>query len=585
MATTATTTTYPRSTRPVVMGTNHMVSSGHYLASAAGFRILEAGGNAIDAGVATGLCINVTQADLTNMGGVAPTILYKADTGKVETISGLGWWPRKASIEFFEREQGGRIRRGIYRCVLPSAIDAWLTALERHGTMTFGEVAAPAIELAEAGFPMHDVMMDIISAPGALRAMRQWPTTRAVFLPDGNPIPLGQRVVQRDLANTLRKLAEAERGASSREAGIRASRDRFYKGDLAEQMVRFVQEQGGFLTMEDLAEFRVGVEEPVKTTYRGYEVYACGPWCQGPVVPETLNILEGYDLARLDRFSAEAYHLILEALKASFADRDRYYGDPRFVDVPMDGLLDKRYAAEWRERIDPRRACPGMPEPGNAWQHSNGQERTPSHWKFPTPSDGPTEPDTSYLCTVDRWGNAFSATPSDGVTNSPLVEGLGFIISSRGMQSWLDRDHPASLAPGKRPRLTPSPGMVLKDGRLFMPYGTPGNDMQPQAMVQLLVNMIDYGMDPQQAMDAPRCATFSFPRSSDPHPYTPGLAHLEARVDPSVPAQLEAMGHHLRMWPEWIKTAGSLGAIKVDHENGVLHGAADPRRMAYAIGR
>jgi gamma-glutamyltranspeptidase/glutathione hydrolase len=189
------------------------------------------------------------------------------------------------------------------------------------------------------------------------------------------------------------------------------------------------------------------------------------------------------------------------------------------------------------------------------------------------------------VAVVDRWGNAFSATPSDGVTSTPLVEGLGFTLSSRGMQSWLDPDHPSCLAPGKRPRLTPGPGMVLKDGRLVMPYGTPGNDMQPQAMVQFLVNLIDYGMNPQQAIDAPRCATFSFPRSSDPHPYTPGLAHLEGRVDPSVPEALLRLGHKLRMWPDWSKAAGSMGTVHIDEAHGILHGAADARRVAYAIGR
>jgi gamma-glutamyltranspeptidase / glutathione hydrolase len=576
---------WPRSTRPIVMGTRHMVSAGHYLAAAAGYRILEAGGNAVDAGVAAGLCINVTQADLTNIGGVAPIIMYLADSGTVETISGLGWWPKAANVDFFQREQAGRIRRGIHRCVLPSAIDAWLTALERHGTMTFADVAAPAIELADDGFPMHDLMLDILSTPSALGGMRQWPSTRSVFLTDGHPIPLGARVVQKDLARTLRMLVEAEGGATTREAGMRAARDRFYTSDIAERMIRFASQQGSWLTMQDLAEFHVAIEEPVKTTYRGYEVYACGPWCQGPVVLQTLNILEKYDLASKDRFSAEVYHLILEALKASFADRDRFYGDPRFVDVPIDGLLSKAYATQWQERIDLDIANPGMPEPGDAWSFSGRRQRRPSRWKYPVPSNGPGEPDTSYVCVVDRWGNVFSATPSDGVTSSPLVEGLGFIISSRGMQSWLDPDHPSCLEPGKRPRLTPSPGMVLKDGRLVMPYGTPGNDMQPQAMVQFLVNVIDYQMNPQQAMDAPRCATFSFPRSSDPHPYTPGLCHLEARLDPRIPEALLRMGHKLRIWPAWTKAAGSLGAIQVDHEHGVLHGAADPRRMAYAIGR
>jgi gamma-glutamyltranspeptidase/glutathione hydrolase len=432
---------------------------------------------------------------------------------------------------------------------------------------------------------MHDLMQDILSTPSALEGTRQWPSTRSVFLPDGHPISLGARVPQKDLAHTLRMLVEAECGATTREAGIRAARDRFYTGDIAERMVRFACEQGGWLTMQDLAEFHVAVEEPVKTTYRGYEVYACGPWCQGPVVLQTLNILEKYDLASKDRFSAEVYHLILEALKASFADRDRYYGDPRFVDVPIDGLLSKAYAIQWQERIDLGVASSGMPEPSDAWSFSGRRQRQPSRWKYPAPSHGPVEPDTSYVCVVDRWGNAFSATPSDGVTSAPLVEGLGFIISSRSMQSWLDPDHPSCLEPGKRPRLTPSPGMVLKDGRLVMPYGTPGNDMQPQAMVQFLVNVIDCQMNPQQAMDAPRGATFSFPRSSDPHPYTPGLCHLESRVNPSIPEALLRMGHKLRIWPAWTKAAGSLGAIQVDHERGVLHGAADPRRMAYAIGR
>lgn len=574
---------WPEPTRPTIMGTHHMVSAGHYLAAAAGYRILEAGGNAIDAGVAAGLCINVTQPDLTNVGGVAPIILYRAQTGTVETISGLGWWPRAANIDYFNEHCGGRIGGGLHRCVIPSAMDAWLTALERHGSMRLADVAQPAIELAEEGFAMHHVMRETITAR-AVSAMRQWPSTSKVFLRDGELPPIGARIVQQDLGRLLRMLIECEHGATSRAAGIRAARDRFYCGDIAERMVRLSESVGGWLTMQDLAEFHVGIEEPVTTSYRGYDVYACGAWCQGPVVPEALNILEGYDLAAGDRFNAETYHLILEALKAAFADRDRYYGDPRFVQVPMDGLLSKEYAEDWRQRIEPRRASSGMPQPGNAWQFSCLPEQ-PNEWTFPEPLSGPVAPDTSYLCVVDSEGNAFSATPSDGATSGPLVEGLGFAISSRGVQSWLDPRHPAALAPGKRPRLTPSPGLVLKDGRLFMPYGTPGNDMQPQAMVQFLVNVIDYGMDIQQAIEAPRCATFSFPRSSDPHPYTPGLAHVEARVDSSVPSRLEELGHKLQVWPEWTRDAGSVGAIRVDEREHVLRGGADPRRIAYAIGR
>jgi gamma-glutamyltranspeptidase/glutathione hydrolase len=575
----------PATTRPVIMGTRYMVSAGHYLAAAAGVRILEKGGNAFDAGVAAALCINVLQADLTNIGGVAPACLYRADTGVVETVSGLGWWPAATDPDFFRSRHGGRIPRGINRCVMPAAIDSWLTVLSRHGTMRFAEVAEAAIDLAENGFPVHSVMHETFSGGGALKAMRTWPSTRAIFLDEaGAPPAVGTVLRQTDLARTLRRLAAAETGASGREAGIAAARELFYRGDVAEQIARFMAREGGWVTRADLAEFAVDVEPALSVNYRGYDVYSCGPWCQGPVVLMALNILEGYDLARLGPGSTELYHLILEALKAAFADRDRYFGDPKYVRVPMDGLLSKAFAAEWRERIDTRRAAPGMPEPGNPWRFSV-QEPQPSNWRFPEPTLGSVEPDTSYLCVVDAAGNAFSATPSDGATSAPIVPGLGFMVSSRGMQSWLDPDHPSAIAPRKRPRLTPSPGMVLKDGKLVMPYGSPGNDVQPQAMVQFLVNVIDFGMDVQAAIEAPRAATYSFPRSSDPHPYSPGAANVEGRVSPAVIKGLAALGHDVTPWPEWTGSAGSIGAVKVDHTTGVRHGGADPRRVAYAIGR
>ena len=577
----------PPTTRPVIMGTRYMISAGHYLASAAGIRILDKGGNAFDAGVAAALCVNVLQADLTNVGGVAPICLYRADTGTVETISGLGWWPAAVDTQVFHTKYGGRIRPSVHRCVIPAAIDAWLTTLKRHGTMRFGEVAEAAIELCEDGFAMHTVMHETLTHPGALKDMRSWPSSRAIFLPDdGNPKAIGQRVVQRDLGRMLRTLAAAEQGEASREAGLDAARACFYNGEVAEAMVAFSKAEGGWFTMKDLADFRVGVEPPVSLNYRGYDVYACGPWCQGPVVPMALNILEGYDIASMGPGSTQVYHLVLEALKAAFADRDRYFTDPRFGAVPMDGLLSKDYGAHWRKRIDLGRAAPGMPEPGDAWAYSQ-QPRPdkPSTWKYPTPSKGPVEPDTCYLCVVDSAGNAFSATPSDGVRNGPVVPGYGFIMSSRGMQSWLDPDHPSAIAPGKRPRLTPSPGMVLKDGKLLMPYGTPGNDVQPQAMLQFLINVIDFGMNVQAAIEAPRCTTYSYPRSSDPHPYSPGSANIEGRADPQVVTALKKLGHGITAWPDWTGSAGSLGAIMVDHESGVLHGGADPRRTAYAIGR
>ena len=280
---------------------------------------------------------------------------------------------------------------------------------------------------------------------------------------------------------------------------------------------------------------------------------------------------------------AAALHLIVEALKAAFADRHRYYGDPKLVDVPLQGLLSEGYAAEWRARIDRERAAPGMPEPGDPWPFQ-GETRTRGAMAAPRAFGAAVEPDTSYLCVVDEAGNAFSATPSDGVTGTPLVPGLGIIVSSRGVQSWLDPEHPSAIAPGKRPRLTPSPGLILKGGQVFAPYGTPGNDVQPQAMVQLAVDLIDFGMAPQAAVEAPRVASFSFPQSSHPHPYTPGRLMAEARLPAEVLAELRRLGHQVQPWPDWEPRAGSLGTVVVDAGSGFRYGAADPRRMAYAVG-
>ena len=575
----------PRTTRPPVLGTKYMVSAGHYLATAAGIRILDAGGNATDAGVAAGLCLNVVQGDMTNLGGVAPVCVYSARTGRVDTISGLGWWPANVDVSAFERLHGGRIEGGIHNCVVPAALDSWMTALEKFGSMTFAEVAAPAIELAEDGFPMHSVMADSFANTSWRDAVLAWPSSREIFAkPDGTFPKVGEVVVQRDLARTLRKLVEAESSALSREVGIRAARDRFYTGDIAEQMVAFIQGEGGWLSMQDLSEFHVEIEAPVSVNYRGYEVYACDSWTQGPVVPMALNILEGYDIRSMQAGSADLYHVELEVLTAAFADREKYFGDPRFTSVPMDGLLSKEYGEQWRSRLSLDHASPGMPEPGNPWVFSS---RAPENrdWTPPLAVDGPSYPDTSYVCVVDSHGNAFSATPSDGVVTGPIVPGLGFSVSSRGSQSWLDQSHPFAVAPRRRPRLTPSPGMVLKDGRLAMPYGTPGNDVQPQAMLQFIVNFVDFDMNVQAAIEAPRCATYSFPRSSDPHPYTPGFAQIEGRAGSEIVEDLRSRGHDIHPWPDWAGTAGSLSAIFVDQESGVLHGGADPRRVAYAIGR
>ena len=430
-------------TRPPILASKYVVASGHYLATLAGVRILEQGGTVFDAGVAAGLCLNVVQPDMTSMGGVAPIILREARSGLVMTVSGLGWWPRATSASRFG--DGAGLTTGILTSVVPGALDAWVQTLDRYGTMSFAEVAAPALELAEGGFPVNRFLHDNLRQ--FAERLARWPSSRDVLLASGQPPEMGQRLVQKELAKTFRMLGEAERGAASRQKGLQAVRDLFYTGDIGRQMVRFCEQMDGFLGEDDLAAFRVKFEPPVTTSYRGHTIYGCGPWCQGPVVLQTLNILEGYDLSSMRADPAPALHLIVEALLAAFADRHAYYGDPDIVDVPIAGLLSKTYAASWRDRIDRARAWPAMPNPGDPWAHQGHPRSAPTSPGRPVA--GPASPDTSYVCVLDADGNAFSATPSDGVLETPLVPGLGFIISSRGSQSWLDEGHPSVWPRGR----------------------------------------------------------------------------------------------------------------------------------------
>ncbi|HEV8633902.1 MAG TPA: gamma-glutamyltransferase family protein [Chloroflexota bacterium] len=568
----------PRATRrPPVQAREHAVVAGHPLAALAAQRILDRGGNAADAGVAAGICTGVLLPDLVSLGGVAPIVYYDRRADAVVTISGLGRWPRAASPEAVRDPQTGQMARDLRCCVVPAAVDAWLLALERYGTMRLADVAADAIGLCERGFPVYDVLAGSITLHGAKLASR--PSSAAVFMPGGRPLGVGDLLVQPDLGRTLRRLVEAEAAgaAGGRQAGLRAARDLFYRGEIAEEVARFSRQNGGLLSYQDLAGFSVKVEPPTRTTYRGYELFGCGPWCQGPTLPIALNVLEGYDLAALGHNSPAYLHLLTEALKAAFSDREHYVADPEFVDVPLDDLLSKERAARWRERIDPRRAWPELPPRLPAGDGAGG----------PGPRAQPAAavpPDTSYVCVVDRHGDVFSATPSDGFTEVPVAPGLGFVVSPRGTQSWLDPDHPACVAPGKRPRLTPAPFILFRDGRPVMPFGTPGADVQPQAMLQFVLNVVEFGMDPQAAAEAPRLATYSMPITADPHPCRPNLLRLEERAGASAFDGLAALGHDVQPWPDWHPAAGSVCAIWIDHGRGTLTAGADPRRVAYALG-
>ena len=581
-----------RTYRPLIAGTTHMVATGHYLATAAAYRILEQGGNATDAGVAAGIALNVTLPQYTSFGGVAPIMVHDAASGTTATISGLGRWPQAASVDYFNQHAGGDLPSGVLRTVTPAAADAWLSALQLYGTMTFAQVVAPALELAEQGFPIpHTLHRALVREEekfsNGRRDASHWAATREVFFPGGRALESGGRAIQRDLARTFRRLIEAEQAGGGRESALQAARDLFYRGEIAAEMVEFNQAQGGLLTLEDLAGFEAGLEPPVVANYKGVDVATCGPWCQGPTTAMALRILEGFDLRGMGHNSPDYLHTLIEALKLAFSDRHSYVGDPDFVDVPMAGLLDADYAAGRRQEIDPQRACPEMPRAGDPWPYQGDRtgELNGSRPAHPEPVAGRAELDTSYICVVDRWGNGFSATPSDGMTGAPVTPGLGFAMSSRGYQTWLDPEHPACLAPGKRPRLTPNPAMAFRDGKLWMPFGTPGGDVQCQSMVQLFLNVAEFGMDVQQAIEAPRVASWSFPDSGWPHGYTPAAMSAEGRIDPATIAELERRGHRVDVWDDWTPRMGALCAITIDRERDTLAVGADLRRDNYALGR
>ena len=566
--------------QPMITGARHMISAGHYLAAEAGHAVLQAGGNVVDAGVAGGIALEIVHSDQVQFSGVAPMVIHLAERDETITIAGLGGWPRAARLSTFIEQHGGAIPYGILRSVVPSAPDAWILALERYGTMSFGDVAAAAIRYAREGFTMHPVMAHFIDryADG----YRRWPANAAIWLPGGRAPREGERFVQADLARSMQFMVDEERAASSRGrvAGLHAARDAFYRGDLATAMVRYHHDNGGWLSAEDLASYRSEITPPLRTPFAGMDVYTCGPWCQGPVLLQTLSLLKGVDLKALGHNTPAYVHLVTEAMKLCFADRERYYGDPRVVDVPMDALLAPGYTDQ-RRRLIGDRAFREMPPPGQIPGFGATMTRAAEAAAGGGDVGGG---DTSYVCVVDRQGNAFSATPSDSSWDGPVIPGLGFVPSTRGSQSWAVPGHASSVAPGKRPRLTPNPALARRGREWVMPFGAPGGDLQPQAMMQVFLNHTVFGMSIQEAVEAPRFVTHSFPGSFEPHPYYPGRLDLERPIGAATGDELSARGHRVEWLPELsIGTAG-VCAISADLARGILYGGADPRRAARAMG-
>jgi gamma-glutamyltranspeptidase / glutathione hydrolase len=573
-------------TRPVIMGTHGMVTSGHYLASRIGLNILEQGGNAVDAGVAMGFALSVLEPHLYGIGGEVPVLIYLAGQRGVISLSGQGPAPRAATIEWF-RGRGIDVipGDGLLAATVPAAVDTWIFALSRFGTMGLSQVLADVIELAARGFPMyHGLQWSILRNADRFRA--EWPTTAGVFLPEGKVPGIGDRLVQTDLALTLQRMVEVEHRnlKQGRREALQAARDDFYRGETASRIACFVQENEfldasgrsnrGLLGREDLMHYSARVEEPVSVNYRGYDVYKCGPWTQGPVFLQQLNLLEGHNLAALGHNSPAYIHLVTEAAKLAFADRERYYGDPDFVSVPLNKLLSKEYAAKRRSLINPNHASHELRPDDSA---SSGSIKKREHLDS---SPG----DTTHLDATDRWGNMLSATPSGGwISSSPLIEGLGFALGTRLQMFYLDPSHANALMPGKRPRTTLTPSLALKDNIPYLAFGTPGGDQQDQWSLQFFLNHIDFNMNIQEAADAPNFHTAHFPGSFYPHASDPSSLIVEGRIPESTRAALREKGHKVTVAGDW--SSGRVLAVKFDAKSGMFSGAASARmETGYAMG-
>lgn len=569
------------SLRPTVTGKSHAVSCGHPLAAAAAMRVLDRGGNAVDAGVTAAMALAILQPDIVSFAGVAPTLVFAQDTGRVTSLAGLGWWPAATDVERLRAEGGASVPEGLLRTVMPAAPATHIEVLRRFGTVTFEEAATPAMELARDGF----VVYPFLASNQAARAdrLRRWESSAAVFLPGNRPPAAGDVFRQTDLAGAIAGMIAAERNAAgNRDRKLRAAHDYFYRGPIAEAISAYHARHRGFVTRDDLAAFETPVEDSIRVRYRDCEVHACDVWCQGISLLQALKILEGVDLPALGHNTPEYLHLVAEALNLAFADREAYVGDPKFVKVPTAAMLSDAYAARQLARIDRRRAFGRMPEPGNPAGTTVAGGAAQAAYAQARGKTG-MSPDTIYCAVMDRFGNAYSATLSDNTDDTPVIPGTGLAISSRGCQSRLTPGHPAEVKPGKRPRLTPSPALALRDGKPYLCFGTPGGDVQSQSMLQVFLNITAFGMAAQQAVEAPRVYSANFPNSFAPHEMHPGRLSIDGHMPAGIADALAARGHDVEIWPPYPASGGAVCVVKRDPETGRLHAGADPRREAYAV--
>jgi gamma-glutamyltranspeptidase / glutathione hydrolase len=571
--------------RPVYLGMDGMVATAHYGTAMAGYKMLEQGGNAVDAAAAACFASTILEPSRAGIGADAFILIYLAETKQVLFINGGGWAPERATVEFFQKH-GGLDLDGALSPVVPGAPAALLLAQRKYGKLKREQVLAPAIELAERGFVVSENLQNVFRSN--IPRLRAFPSTTAVWFRNGQPVRMGDVVVQKNLGRTLRRIAAQ-------------GRDGFYNGPTAERIVEFLGKNGGIMDASDLAEFEAEEAKPLHIRYRGYDVYGVGLPTQSPVMLETLKILEGFDLKAMGHNSADYIHYVVEALKLAFADREAYIGDPRFVkNIPIDTLLSDEYAARRRALIRKDRAIDGVAPPGQASAASPGSNVELRASAAPSYAQGPGSdveltgkaafPDwiesfTTHIDAVDKDRNMVTITSSIASNFGSAMyvdgEGGGFFINDVLARFHLDAKHPNGLAPRKRPRQTLNPILVLKDGKPFMVFGSPGGDTQGQSQLQFFLNYVEFGMNVQQALEQPYFATSAYNLSFHPHPAGKGLSVSE-RIPREVREELARRGHAVRT--NSAKGVGSVKSIVVDPQSGVLMGGAAPATDAYVIG-
>jgi gamma-glutamyltranspeptidase / glutathione hydrolase len=591
----------PFTTRPELDGTFGVVASTHWIATAVGMAVLEKGGNAFDAAVATAFTLQVVEPHLNGPGGDVPIILHDVRRARTEVLCGQGPAPAAASIEYY-RALGLDLvpGTGLLAACVPGVFDAYMLLLRDYGTMTLAEVLGPAIGYAREGHPLLErASATIASVEGLFR--RHWPSSQAVYLPNATVPQAGALFCNPTLAATYGRIVqEAEAAGGDRLVQIEAARGCWAQGFVAEAIDRFCRTQElmdgsgrphrGLLTGLDLARWQAHVEPPLTYGYGAYTVCKAGPWSQGPVMLQQLAILKGFDFAGLDPVGPDFIHLQVEAAKLAYADRESFYGDPEFVTVPMEALLSESYNVERRQAIS-RQASMDLRPGSVAGCGAPVTLPPPRDRDAVTPAYGAGEPtlsrlsagDTVHFDIIDRAGNMVSATPSGGwLQSSPVIPELGFPLGTRAQMFWLNKDHPAALAPGKRPRTTLSPSLALRDGEPYLAWGTPGGDQQDQWGTQFFLRHVHCAMNLQQAIDAPAWHSEHFPSSFWPRTARPGVLVLEGRVPPATVAELKRRGHRIEVGADWAE--GRLTAAARDGRR--RRAAANPRGMqGYAAGR